>query len=178
MKKLSFVILSLVVLSSCANRLTKRQIVFDFKYTEDYCGGAYPDEEILKELATPKDFTKKLYLTDNPKREGANFELNFDNKGLAKRSGFAVGTYYLYMAPKLNIDSVMMAFEKIAEPEPQPIVIGEEESEPQPIEMLINPRCVLKQNYTPIATFEVKKSTRKLQDTLKIVCDPCLPPKP
>jgi hypothetical protein len=163
MRNLLVLSLGMVILSSCASLMTKRKIQFNYHVTEDYCGGAFPSEDILEELKTPKLYNGTLYMNNNPVREGKEIKLEFTN-GVAKQKGFKAGTYFVFKDKKMDADSVHQA---AAEP-----------TDDMYTEEMIDPICLLMHNSQPLGTVQIDKKTRIVADSIHIMCNPCLPPQP
>jgi len=75
-----------VLISACGGRKAvmddEHNTILAVTYTSDYCGGAYPDDEILEELMIPKPLEKEtIYIFNNENvDEITSFQLNKEGK--------------------------------------------------------------------------------------------------
>ena len=154
MKQIALVF-GLVILSySCGNRGDKdmRTIQFEIYNTSQYCGGAPPDEEMQKDLNTPKPTNDTFYIYDSPDRMGDPVQLVV-NKGKGEIPYLNEGEY---MAFRFSPDHM-----KKMERSPDPMA-----------------GCYMDYYRRMYFTFEVKPETEMISDTVHFQCDPCVPPAP
>lgn len=156
-------LVGIALLSSCASRLTKRNIQFNYYTTKDYCGGAALDPEVMEDLNKPKPYNGKFYLHRDAAREDKAIVLDFQN-GIAKQKGFKTGEYFIFREQKLDEDSIHRAMEN-------PDVDN-------PNDGMIDPLCLFMISLQPISALSIEPKTRLVADTVHFICNPCMPPRP
>ncbi|MDO9000282.1 hypothetical protein [Sediminibacterium sp.] len=89
-KKILLILMVSAALISCSQ---KKLISIPITYTQPYCGGARPSEEILAEAAKPKPYSNKTIIIVSQK--GKVDSLKTDATGVLK-TNLKVGTYKLF----------------------------------------------------------------------------------
>ncbi len=153
-KTIPFFILLALSIASCTKKVVNRGIQFNFASTESYCGGAAPDEQMIKEMRTPKPMNRSIFVHQSPDRTDDGIELEFSN-GSANKAGFTPGFYYVFVGKKLSNDELY---------KPDPTVM--------------DPECNARWYNQAIGRFEITEDTKEVSDTLHFDCNPCLIPKP
>ena len=151
MKKLSKLILSslFILLLACSGSKSGKEKVYEvklaFSSTSDYCGGAPPNDRILKNLQAPKVYSSKdIMLSTENKLNDTMITLTLDKEGEVA-TALAARTYYVFLPQKLYT-----SFSKG----------GNEEA------------CKSWKN-TPNGTFDMEKGIKSLEVKFHITCDPC-----
>ena len=137
--------------------MTKETIQFEFLHTQDYCGGAYPPEELLEELKTPSPYSGTLYVHQNKDRSDKGIQLQFV-EGKVAQEGFVEGTYYMFLYPKYTPSEI--------------------ESSPVSPSDGPTPECFEKRSLTVLTSFEISRESTEIKKTIHIACDPCGLPRP
>ena len=151
------ILLITTLLVSCKSKNTARTIKFNVDKTEDYCGGAFPEEEILAEFRKPKPYSGKLYVHSKEDRIDDGIELVFV-EGKCTASGFSDRIYYVFLQPKMTPKD-HIENQKLLE---QGIDIG----------------CLEGENMRASLRFEIVPSTKSISAQVHFICDPCTPPRP
>jgi hypothetical protein len=157
MKNLLIIASFLLFLLACKNNQSGIQntnaIQFDIYYTEQYCGGAAPPDELMEELHTPKPYSDTIYIHEikDARREAASLKIRL-KKGKGDLPYLANGVYVAYKAPVYQIDSSSSDF-------------GRE-------------NCYYESSFMPFFTFTISEPNQFITDTVNIQCDPCVPPMP
>lgn len=149
----------------CKTQLVERGLKFTITSTEDYCGGAYPPEELLAQLKTPKAFNGTLYIHKTSDRSDDGIAIIL-KEGTANQSGFVEGKYFIFREMKVNM-------EELHKPK-------EEEEEERTVNGL-PPRdigCIIMKNHLIIGQFTITNETKEVTQNINLVCDPCGEPKP
>ncbi len=154
-KKIIVLISLTVALIACKSKKVKSSIQFEITTTEDYCGGAYPPDELVEDLRTPKVYTGKVYLHNSVIREDDGIVIDVVD-GKCSKEGFVEGTYFLFLSPKML---------KLAKETLSPA--NQERAD-----------CNFKENRKVLATIALLKNSTIIQQNLHKVCDPCLEPRP
>jgi hypothetical protein len=142
--------LAILVFSSCGNRKKKKPVNLTLFYTQQYCGGAAPDDEILEQYKIVKPFTDTIYLHQSPDRhdDGVMFILN--KLGKVKLEGLSEGSYFAFRFPKINLETIKM----------DPLKPGD-------------PLCEYHYQSREMITLDIEPYTTDLSDTLRFSCSPC-----
>lgn len=151
----TLLIVTLLVSCRCVN--INRTIELNIDKTEDYCGGAFPEKEIIDELKTPKRYNGKLYVHSKKNRTDDGIELVFkDGKCIIKR--FSDGIYYVFTQPKMTREDHMKN-QKL-------------------LEQGVDIECLVQENLRTSLAFEILSSTKSITAQVNFICDPCTPPRP
>ncbi|MGB0849938.1 MAG: hypothetical protein ACPGTP_01720, partial [Bacteroidia bacterium] len=69
MKNILIAILLPLTMVACKSKMKNKSVTLNVQSTEDYCGGAYPPDDLIKDLRTPKAYAGKLYLHSTADRQ-------------------------------------------------------------------------------------------------------------
>jgi hypothetical protein len=117
-------------------------------YTNRYCGGARPGEEILAEYATPKNFVSTTIYLKRKKGGKVIYKIVTDKDGKFKKC-IKPGKYFLYMSIYYN----------------------------KKLPLNFNPKCTMSwTSYGEVEILDHAKKLYLLN--LHFDCDPCSPPRP
>ena len=155
MKKIIILISLTVALITCKSKKVKSSIQFEITTTEDYCGGAYPPDELVEDLRTPKVYTGKVYLHNSVIREDDGIVIDVVD-GKCSKEGFVEGTYFLFLSPKM----LKVATETLSP-------ANQERAD-----------CNIKEKRKELATTALLKNRTIIKQNLHKVCDPCMEPRP
>lgn len=146
-------IFSFLLFAACKSKQADNSISVDVKYTEEYCGGTEPTEQMIQDLETPKPYTGIIYLhqDNDPFRKNEGIKVNIAN-GQAKLLGIPTGCYLGFTTSKEL-----------------------ENSEEIPAELL---ECYKETNSIPQFMWTIFDDTRSLEALVIKRCDPCSPPMP
>lgn len=150
-----FTILIVIVIFSCNpktlknNALEELELKLTIEYTSDYCGGAYPPEEMIKNLKTLKPFRNTELILLNASKDFKE-TVKTDDQGQINKS-FPSGKYEIFFPNKINATPANRA-------------ISEE-------------RC-LEWKKTPDALFELSAEQTSFNLQMHKSCNPCEPPRP
>lgn len=147
---------------ACKSKINKQSTSFYVVSTEDYCGGAYPPDEIIEDLKTPKNFTGTLYIHSERNRSDKGVSLNVKD-GNASISGLVAGDYYVF---------------RYEQPEAIKTKKINENQAPDPTNVQVSQRCLEERAKTVLTRFTLLKETLAVKLQLHLVCDPCMPPRP
>lgn len=145
--------LALLMISACKSKQTDDSIAFTVQYTEEYCGGTEPTEEMIEELETPKPYTGRLYLhlDNDPFRKEAGVEISVVN-GKGVLQGIPTGCYLGFTASK-----------ELPNLEDLPPEIME---------------CYKESRNVPEFSWTIYEDTKTLEALVTKRCDPCGIPMP
>ena len=155
MKKIIVLLSLTIALIACKSKKVKSSIQFEITTTEDYCGGAYPPDELVEDLRTPKAYTGNVYLHSSVIREDDGIMIEVVD-GKCSKEGFVEGTYFLYLSPKM-------------------LEVVKESLSPTNQERA---DCNFKENRKALATIALLKNSTVIKQNLHKVCDPCMGPRP
>jgi hypothetical protein len=161
-KKILIALLATSTLFACKSAKKGNSVKFEIAVTSDYCGGAAPSDELIKELKTPKPYTGVLYIHNDTQREDDGIKLKF-NKGTATVTGLNPGQYFGFMDKKIDFKS-------------DPTVVAVRPKKRS--DTIIDTNCLEEHNTTPNYTFSLEESTTQKSDTIHKRCNPCIPPAP
>lgn len=152
-------------LASCKSRKSDMvRFELSVSTTEQYCGGAMPSEEILKELETPKVLKDSTVYLASPGMAMEEVQpIKLDKSGKA-RLKLGPGMYELYY---YNIP---------VEVQHQHPDVGEDAQ--QESERLANPPCPPDWKLMLSAQFEVIPGQKNIDVNIHRICDPCEEPRP
>lgn len=142
--------LSTLIISSCGNRKNNKPVNVTLFYTQQYCGGAAPDDEIVEQSKIPKPYTDTLYLHQNPDRLDDGVALVFNAQGKAKLAGVSEGTYFGFKYPKIDPTTLLI----------DPTKPGD-------------PLCEFNFQNMEMIPLNIEATTRSITDTIKLSCNPC-----
>jgi len=98
-----FIFISVFIFISCnssKSSTTNESATFKVLFTADYCGGAYPGDEILEALQTPKPLkNEKIYIKTPP--ENAKFISIKTNEKGEFTADFAKGDFLIFLKEKI-----------------------------------------------------------------------------
>jgi hypothetical protein len=154
--KIILICFSFIAIIACkSKKIENRQLLFEWTVTEDYCGGAFPPDELITELRTPKPYTGSVYIHKNITRtdEGKHFTIT---DGKLEASGLSEGDYYVFIFPTME----------------------ESNQKPKSERDQIRHDCEITFNRTPVATFTVDKKSTDFALAIHKVCNPCIEPRP
>lgn len=154
MNKTFAIILTVLVVAACRTQDVSSGVAvieWNMYSVSEYCGGAEPTEDLLKELETPKPFSDTLYLhkPEDFERKDSSIVVIF-KKGTAKLIGVPPGEYVVFAGPIVNKDSVMNLSEYLD--------------------------CKIMTNNMPVYQVLIPGTSSTITDTIMLRCDPCLPP--
>jgi hypothetical protein len=142
--------LAILVFSSCGNRKKKKPINLTLFYTQQYCGGAAPDDEILEQYKMAKPYTDTVYLHQSPDRQDEGVTVRLNKQGKAKLEGVSEGTYFAFRFPKMNMENIKI----------DPTKPGD-------------PLCEHNYQSREMIVLNIESYTTDLSDTLRFSCNPC-----
>lgn len=159
-KNLFLILLALsVTASSCflRKKKTKDATTLRFLKMEEYCGGAAPPPDMMKEMMTPKPFgesTFYLYLMDaDPKMEPLVVKTN--KKGEATMV-IPPGHYTIMLFPRTELEERIMAKEFEG----------------------IDQSCLREHFMQGVHDIPIPEGMTDIEIPVLIRCNPCMPPKP
>ena len=118
-------------------------------YTNRYCGGARPSDEMLAEYATPRNFTNSTIYLKRKKGGKVIYKIVADKDGKFKKC-IKPGKYFLYMSKYYDKKNLSLNF---------------------------NPKCAMA--WTSYGEVEILDHAKKLYLlNMDFGCDPCSPPRP
>lgn len=129
--------------------LAEIEVKLIIQITADYCGGANPPEQLLKNLKTPQQLRNTEVIIRNSAKDFQEV-LKTDAQGEINKS-LPAGEYLLFFPEKINAE---------------------------PIEKAINKDYCLEWKETPDATFEVSFDQNTFNLQLHRTCNPCELPRP
>lgn len=137
--------------------MTKETIQFEFLHTSEYCGGAYPPEELLEELRTPSPYSGTVYVHQHEDRSDTGIQLEF-KEGKVAQEGFVEGKYFMFLYPKY----------------------APTENESTRVTPTYGPtvECFKKRSLTVLTSFEISRESTEIKKTIHVACDPCALPRP
>jgi len=117
-------------------------------FTNQYCGGARPSEQLLAEYATPQNFVNTTIYLKKKKGGKVIYKIVTDKNGKFKKC-IKPGKYYLYMSKYYN----------------------------KKLRLNFNPKCAMAwTSYGEVEVLNHAKKLYTLN--LGFGCDPCSPPRP
>lgn len=149
---------SLISFSQCCAQKNAKSEVFKsvkIMYTEAYCGGAAPPDELIAELSTPKVYANQaveIYVSNT--LEGKKMFLKTDQNGMLSLPTSFGETLYLSIYPFTNAPENTK---------------GEDRSYAE---------CYKKHVIKSLKALNVTNSDQILNISVEKDCDPCLPPAP
>ena len=150
-----------ILISACGGRKAvmdeEHNTILSVTYTSEYCGGAYPDDEILEELMVPKPFEKEtIYIFNNDNvQDIVSYQLNKEGK---VSLNLQVGKYTVCQYNHLKVAQEM-----------------EEQLSQGPGKEGF---CPPDWKFEIAAELEVGEKGGEYTVNLHLVCDPCKEPKP
>jgi hypothetical protein len=130
-------------------------IVITTMYTEEYCGGAAPEDAVVDEMMTPKPYANKsFYIYSVGLGMGDEYQIKTDGNGQFKLK-LTPGTYTMFLLNKKQADELIAAETDVALKE-----------------------CKRAKFTIPQSYFEVLPGEFTSIMEYNIMCDPCEPPRP
>lgn len=154
-----FLTFLLVCGAACKSKKVKSDIVdvkFSFTQTSDYCGGAAPPEDLLKQLAEPiplkprKVFFARIFDTEEGSRMNID-EYYIDTAHLTLP--FNTGKYTVY----LNMEKYLSNASQVTSGKL---------------------KCYKDWAAQPVGEMTITSNTKKVKMNLHLTCDPCVEPAP
>lgn len=130
------------------DKLEKTTVEVTVNFTSDYCGGAYPSEDILSALKKPRLMTnQKIFIVKEGNGEEAINEVKTSEKGIFS-TDLEPGKYNIFLPEKMSDFIGKMASKEICE----------------------------NWKKTPNGTFEVVENVKVVSASVYKTCSPCVDP--
>lgn len=124
-------------------------------FSEEYCGGAPPTDEMVEEMEKEKPFTnQELHIYTIGLGEGEYFKVKTGSDGTFKKR-LAPGSYFIYTMNKESYDKLI------------------ESTTDKHIK-----ECLRAHFIAPISSFDVVKGETETEFFYRKMCNPCEPPRP
>jgi hypothetical protein len=157
-KKTILIIGVILTIASCAGKkiIEPEGILFSANYTEEYCGGAPPSDELIESLMTPKPYSDSIYLHQSAKRDDEGVKFAFNKNGQKDIIGLVNGEYFVFLNAKRSREYYQNTVDN----------------------NLIDPNCMYDFNQMIIEKIVVSDTTTVIGFNIHKMCNPCEPPKP
>ncbi len=148
----SFVLASFLSCGTSKNMAGKEDLNVPVKvtvnYTADYCGGAYPSDDILKSLKKSKLMTnKKMFVSKAGAEKDAMMEMTTSAEGVFEAS-LEPGTYMIFLPEKMS----------------------------EFVSKMVSKEACEAWRKTPNGSFEVTEESSSLTVNIHKTCNPCQEP--